>query len=241
MSDLSIDEANVPVHVGIIMDGNGRWAQNRNIARSFGHKEGLETARKILTAAAEIGIKYVTLYVFSTENWKRTKDEVGFLMTLITNHLRSEVERYLKDDIRLLHLGDINGLPSDVQNELKDAVKKTTSKSGMTVVLAINYGGKDEILRGINKLFSLNEANKNELLKIDEKTLENSFDIPNLPPVDLLIRTGGEKRLSNFLLWHAAYAELSFSDTLWPDYTKEEFLTTIVDYQHRNRRFGGVK
>ena len=111
----------------------------------------------------------------------------------------------------------------------------------MTVVLAINYGGKDEILRGINKLFSLNEANKNELLKIDEKTLENSFDIPNLPPVDLLIRTGGEKRLSNFLLWHAAYAELSFSDTLWPDYTKEEFLTTIVDYQHRNRRFGGVK
>jgi len=236
MSETTLDKENIPVHIGIIMDGNGRWAQKRNLARSFGHKEGLESARRILTAAAELGVKYVTLYTFSTENWKRTKEEVGFLMGLITNHLRSEVERYLKDDIRLLHLGDMAGLPADVQKELKDAMDKTASKSGTTVVLAINYGGRDEIIRGINKLISKNNLPS----KIEESTLEKAFDIPDLPPVDLLIRTGGEKRLSNFLLWHAAYAELSFTDTLWPDYSKEEFLSTIADYQHRNRRFGGV-
>ncbi len=237
MAELTIDKANVPVHIGIIMDGNGRWAQKRNLARSFGHKEGLESARRILTAAAELGVKYVTLYTFSTENWKRTKEEVGFLMGLITSHLHTEVERYLKDDIKLLHLGDMEGLPADVQTELKDAMAKTASKSGTTVVLAINYGGKDEIVRGVNRILS----KQNDVSKIDEKMLETSFDIPDLPPVDLLIRTGGEKRLSNFLLWHAAYAELSFSDTLWPDYSKDEFLATIADYQHRNRRFGGVK
>ena len=238
MAESGLDKENIPVHIGIIMDGNGRWAQKRNLARSFGHKEGLESARRILTAAAELGVKYVTLYTFSTENWKRTKEEVGFLMGLITNHLHAEVERYLKDDIRLLHLGDMAGLPQDVQKELKDAMEKTSSKRGTTVVLAINYGGRDEIVRGVNKIL---EAKDNLPSRIDEAALEKSFDIPDLPPVDLLIRTGGEKRLSNFLLWHAAYAELAFSDTLWPDYSKEEFLETIADYQHRNRRFGGVK
>ena len=202
-----------------------------------GLKKGLESARRILTAAAELGVKFVTLYTFSTENWKRTKEEVGFLMGLITSHLHAEVERYLKDDIRLLHLGDMAGLPEDVQKELKDAMEKTSSKRGTTVVLAINYGGRDEIVRGVNKIL----ASKDKLSKIDEAQLEKNFDIPELPPVDLLIRTGGEKRLSNFLLRHAAYAELAFSDTLWPDYSKEEFLATIADYQHRNRRFGGVK
>ncbi|MBR6215506.1 MAG: di-trans,poly-cis-decaprenylcistransferase, partial [Spirochaetaceae bacterium] len=136
-----------------------------------------------------------------------------------------------------LHLGDMTGLPEDVQKELKDAMENTASKTATTVVLAINYGGRDEIVRGVNKILSSDSLPA----KVDESVLENSFDIPDLPPVDLLIRTGGEKRLSNFLLWHAAYAELAFSDTLWPDYSKEEFLATIADYQHRNRRFGGVK
>ncbi|MCQ2593985.1 MAG: polyprenyl diphosphate synthase [Treponemataceae bacterium] len=236
MATVQIDKNRLPVHVGIIMDGNGRWAQNRGLARSMGHKEGLESARRILTAAAEIGIKYVTLYTFSTENWKRTQEEVGFLMGLITTHLRAEVERYMKDNIRLLHLGDINALPKDVQKELTDSMAKTANQTGMTVVLAINYGSRDEIVRGIKKLAEQNADFSN----LTEETFSKSLDA-GLPDVDLLIRTGGEKRLSNFLLWQSAYAELEFSDTLWPDYSKEEFLQTIENFQQRNRRFGGVK
>ena len=236
MATAQIDKNRLPVHIGIIMDGNGRWATKKGLARSFGHKEGLETARRILTAAAELGIKYVTLYTFSTENWKRTQEEVGFLMGLITTHLRAEVERYMKDNIRLLHLGDISALPKDVQKELTDSMEKTAKQTGMTVVLAINYGSRDEIVRGIKKLAKQNE----DFLNLTEETFSKSLDA-GLPDVDLLIRTGGEKRLSNFLLWQSAYAELEFSDTLWPDYSKEEFLQTIENFQQRNRRFGGVK
>lgn len=268
MSHIILDKDRLPVHVGIIMDGNGRWAQQRGLPRSSGHKEGLETARRILTAAAENGIRYVTLYTFSTENWKRTEEEVGFLMNLIATNLRAEVEYYLKDDIRLLHLGDMNGLPPKVQSELRDAMEKTKDKSKTTVVLAINYGARDEIVRAVKKLVhnqnteraqnigaALLDENKepnaaslctpasasDEMrAPITEDAIRAAFDIPDLPDVDLLIRTGGEKRLSNFLLWHAAYAELEFSDTLWPDYTQEEFLRSIYNFQKRNRRFGGV-
>ncbi|MBP5328609.1 MAG: di-trans,poly-cis-decaprenylcistransferase [Spirochaetaceae bacterium] len=237
MPETQINKDALPVHIGIIMDGNGRWAQKINLPRTAGHKQGLEAARNILIAAAELGIKYVTLYTFSTENWKRTKDEVGFLMNLLTSNLHNEVTRYLKEGIRLLHLGDMSGLPPEVQNELYDAMERTKDKTKTTVVLAINYGGKDEIVRAVKKLVKNGIAPE----QIQEKTLENYFDVPKLPPVDMLIRTGGEKRISNFLLWHAAYAELFFSDTLWPDYSKEEFLKTIAEYQTRTRRFGGVK
>ena len=233
-----INKEALPVHIGIIMDGNGRWAQKINLPRTAGHKQGLETARNILIAATELGVKYVTLYTFSTENWKRTKEEVGFLMNLLTTNLHNEVTRYLKNGIRLLHLGDMDGLPKEVQAELYDAMERTKDKKNTTVVLAINYGGKDEIVRAVRKL-SGDSSIKPE--QINEETLENYFDIPDLPPVDMLIRTGGEKRISNFLLWHAAYAELFFSDTLWPDFTKEEFLKIIEEYQTRTRRFGGVK
>ena len=233
---MSENNSAVPVHVGIIMDGNGRWAKQRNLPRTSGHKEGLDVAKAIVKAAAEIGIKYVTLYTFSTENWKRAQEEVGFLMNLIRGHLRAEFQFYKQNGIRIKHLGDLSGLPEDVQTEIKKAMEETASFTGLTVVLAINYGGRDEIVRGVKKLLS---EGKN-ISDITESDISNSFDIPELPDVDLLIRTGGEIRLSNFLLWHAAYAEFLFTNTLWPDYNKEEFLKDIESFKNRTRRFGGV-
>lgn len=229
----SLDKTNIPVHVGIIMDGNGRWAQKRGMARTSGHKEGLEAAKKIVTAAVEIGVKCVTLYTFSTENWKRTQEEVGFLMGLITKHLRAEYEFYKKNGIKIQHIGNIEGLPEEVKAEMKTAELETKDFSKMTVVLAINYGGRDELVRAFNKI----NTNK---LDINEENISKSMDIPNLPNVDLIIRTGGEKRLSNFLLWHAAYAEFVFRETLWPDYSKNEFLEDIIEFQSRSRRFGAL-
>ncbi len=233
---MSENNSAVPVHVGIIMDGNGRWAKQRNLPRTSGHKEGLDVAKAIVKAAAEIGIKYVTLYTFSTENWKRAQEEVGFLMNLIRGHLRAEFQFYKQNGIRIKHLGDLSGLPEDVQTEIKKAMEETADFTGLTVVLAINYGGRDEIVRGVKKLLS---EGKN-ISDITESDISNSFDIPELPNVDLLIRTGGEIRLSNFLLWHAAYAEFLFTNTLWPDYNKEEFLKDIESFKNRTRRFGGV-
>ncbi len=226
----------VPVHVGIIMDGNGRWAKKRNLPRTMGHKEGLTTAKKIVAAAARLGIKYVTLYTFSTENWKRAQEEVGYLMGLIKGHLRAEFDFYKKNGIRVLQLGDMSGLPADVQTEIINAQADTAHFTGMTVVLAINYGGRDEIVRGVRKLIQTGTPASD----VTEETLARTFDIPELPDVDLLIRTGGELRLSNFLLWHAAYAELVFTDTLWPDYNEEEFLKDVEVFKNRNRRFGAV-
>lgn len=219
------------------MDGNGRWAQKRGLVRSKGHLEGLSSAKKIAEAAADIGIKYLTLYVFSTENWKRTEQEVGFLMNLIREHLRNEFEFYKSHHIKIEHIGDLSGLPPDIQSEIISAKKDTESfTDGLTLSLAINYGGRDEIIRGVKKIISQNLS----IEDITEKTISSNFDIPSLPDVDLLIRTGGEKRLSNYLLWHASYAELVFSETLWPDYNKNEFYDNIIQYQKRTRRFGAV-
>ena len=233
---MPIDKSNIPVHVGIIMDGNGRWAKKRNLPRTNGHKEGLEVAKKIVKKAAEIGIKYVTLYTFSTENWKRAQEEVGYLMTLVKSHLRAEFEFYKKNGIRIKHIGDLEGLPADVKSEILTAVEETEKFTGLTVVLAINYGGRDEIVRGIKSIIKSEENIDN----ISEETVKSSFDIEDLPDVDLLIRTGGELRISNFLLWHAAYSELLFSNTLWPDYNENEFEKNIEEFQLRVRRFGGV-
>src|SRR5574344_155675 len=232
---MSIDTERLPTHVAIIMDGNGRWAKLQNKPRSMGHYAGLTKAKEIVGAAAELGIKYITLYIFSTENWKRTSDEVGYLMNLIRSHLQSEFDFYKKNGIRLLHIGDISGLPEDIQADLSNAMAETASFTGTTLVMAINYGGRDEILRGVRKLVSEGISPD----KIDEQALSRSFDVPDLPDADLVIRTGGELRLSNFLLWHASYAELLFTDTLWPDYNKEEFYKDIEQFQNRDRRFGG--
>ena len=234
---MNTETSTLPIHIGIIMDGNGRWAKLRNLPRTKGHREGLDVAKRIVKAASDLGIKFVTLYTFSTENWKRTQEEVGYLMTLIKKHLSSEFNFYKENKIRIEHIGDITALPMDVQTEIKNAKNDTKDFTGTTVLLAINYGGKDEIIRGIKKL----AAQKKDFSSITEQDLSLALDTKNIPDVDLLIRTGGELRLSNFLLWQAAYAELIFTDTLWPDYTKEEFIKNIQTFQHRTRRFGGIK
>lgn len=235
MSDTTqVNGSSIPLHVGIIMDGNGRWAQKRGLARTAGHKEGLESAKRIVKACAELGIKYVTLYTFSTENWKRAQEEVGYLMGLIRGHLRAEFDFYKANGIRIEHIGDIAGLPKDVQDEIVKAKEETSHFTGLTCVLAINYGGRDEIIRSVKKFM------KNSTSEITEKSISDNFDVPELPDVDFLIRTGGEKRLSNFLLWHSAYAELCFTDTLWPDYSVEEFKNNIEEFAKRTRRFGDV-
>lgn len=226
----------VPAHVAIIMDGNGRWAKQKGLPRTEGHKEGLTSAKKIVAAAASLGIKYVTLYTFSTENWKRTEEEVGYLMNLIKKHLRAEFQFYKENGIKVQHIGDLSGLPQGVQNEIINAKKDTEHFDGTTCVLAINYGSRDEIVRGIKKIIG-DGVHKEE---ITEELVSKSLDMPKLPEVDLMIRTGGEKRLSNFLLWQCAYAEFVFTDTLWPDYNEEEFFKDIYSFQKRNRRFGGV-
>lgn len=234
---MNTETSTLPIHIGIIMDGNGRWAKLRNLPRTKGHREGLDVAKQIVKAASDLGIKFVTLYTFSTENWKRTQEEVGYLMTLIKQHLSSEFNFYKENKIKIEHIGDITALPMDVQTEIKNAKNDTKDFTGTTVLLAINYGGKDEIIRGIKKLAS----QKKDFSSITEQDLSLALDTKNIPDVDLLIRTGGELRLSNFLLWQAAYAELIFTDTLWPDYTKEEFIKNIQTFQHRTRRFGGIK
>lgn len=225
-----------PSHVGFIMDGNGRWAQKRGLARTAGHKEGLEVAKRIVKACADMGIKYVTLYTFSTENWKRAQEEVGYLMGLIRGHLRAEFQFYKDNGIKIEHIGDLSGLPKDVQNEIIKAKEDTAAFTGLTVVLAINYGGRDEIIRSVKKIIDSGIKSQN----ITEKLISDNFDVPELPDVDFLIRTGGEKRLSNFLLWHCAYAEFLFTDTLWPDYSTEELKNNINEFYKRTRRFGDV-
>lgn len=227
-----IDREKLPTHIGIIMDGNGRWAVQRGLPRTKGHTEGLKRAKEIVRSAAEIGVPYVTIYVFSTENWKRTAEETGYLMNLIHVHLKAEFEFYKKNKIRLLHIGDRNGLPEQVLRDIDDAIDETAHYDGTTLVMAINYGGRDEIVRGVQKL-RVSE-------KIDENAIKSALDIPDLPDVDLLIRTGGELRFSNFLLWHAPYAELVFTKTLWPDYNEEEFYSDIEEFQRRQRRFGSA-
>ena len=232
-----IDKNNLPLHVAITMDGNGRWAQQRKLPRTAGHDQGLHTVKRIVKLASDIGIKYLTLYVFSTENWKRTEKEVGFLMNLIHIHLCGELDFYKQNGIKINHIGDIDSLPDSIKKDTKEAIEDTKDFTGMTLNLAINYGGRDELLRGIKKIIN-NKINENE---ITEQLISSFLDMPQSPDVDLLIRTGGEKRLSNFLLWHIPYAEQIYTDTLWPDYTDEEFIKNIEDFSHRNRRFGAEK
>lgn len=231
---MALDKENLPLHVAITMDGNGRWAQQRKLPRTSGHDEGLRTAKRIVKAASDIGIKYLTLYVFSTENWKRAEQEVGFLMNLIHTHLCGELAFYKENGIRVRHIGHFEALPAGIQKDIQQAIDDTKNFTGMTVNLAINYGGRDEIIRGIKKIIN----NKVTPDQLDEKTFSTYLDMPECPDVDLLIRTGGEQRLSNYLLWHVAYAEQIYTNTLWPDYSNEEFYSHIEAFQHRNRRFG---
>lgn len=237
MSELYIDKSRLPLHVAITMDGNGRWATQKKLPRTSGHDQGLKTAKRIVKAASDLGIKYLTLYVFSTENWKRAEQEVGFLMNLIHTHLKGELEFYKENGIKINHIGNIDGLPASVQKDILESIEETKNFNNLTVNLAINYGGRDEIIRGIKKIITTSTP----IEQITEQNFSSFLDMPQAPDVDLLIRTGGEQRLSNYLLWHIPYAEQIYTDTLWPDYSNEEFYENIYSFQNRNRRFGAEK
>lgn len=220
-------------HVAIIMDGNGRWAERQGKRRSFGHEEGARNVRRITEYCAKRGIKYLTLYAFSTENWKRPKSEVDFLMKLLAKFLKKEVNSLKKNNIKFDVIGDISKFSKSLQDSILKTKEETSTCSGMTQILAINYGSRDEITRAVKKLVE----NKKE---ITQENISSMLDTSNYPDVDLLIRTGGDKRLSNFLLWQSAYAELFFTKTLWPDFRDGELETIIEMFRRTSRRFGAI-
>jgi undecaprenyl diphosphate synthase len=236
---LVFESRSIPVHIGIIMDGNGRWAQSRGQVRTQGHLEGLKAAKRVVKAASDLGVKYLTLYAFSTENWKRAAAEVGFIMGLIKQYLRGELDFYRENRIRIRHTGDAAGLPEDIQAELASAIADTKDFNGMQVILAINYGGRDEIARAMRRMLAAGGAVSSGG-DVTEQDIASCLDNPDVPDPDLIIRSAGEYRTSNFLLWEAAYAELYVSPKLWPDWTADDLAAAVGDYQNRDRRFGGV-
>jgi undecaprenyl diphosphate synthase len=223
-------------HVGIIMDGNGRWARQRGQIRTQGHLEGLKTAKEIVKTAGDIGISYLTLYAFSTENWKRAADEVNFIMGLVKRYLKNELNFYRDNGIRLRHAGNREGLPPDILKEIDDACEYTRNFSGLQVILALNYGGRDEIIRAVKRMVQEQPGGE-----ISADVLGRYLDNPDVPDPDLIIRTAGEFRTSNFLLWEGAYAEYYISEKFWPDWTGEDLIRAVEDFKNRERRFGAVK
>jgi undecaprenyl diphosphate synthase len=230
------EDRSVPAHVGIIMDGNGRWAKERGLPRAEGHRRGTENAKVVVKAAIDQGLSCLSLYVFSTENWKRAADEVGFLMGLIKQHLSAEFDFYRQNRIRVVHSGESAGLPADVVAEIRKVERDTAAFDRFTVNLAINYGGRDEIARAVRKAARSAAASG---AAIDEKAISAAMDHPELPDPDLIVRTSGEMRLSNFLLWESAYSELYFSEKYWPDFGPEDLAEALRHYAQRDRRFGG--
>jgi len=222
-----------PKHIAIIMDGNGRWAKLRGKIRVKGHEEGAKRVRTITESATNAGVKYLTLYTFSTENWARPKTEVEFLMKLLEKYLDNELATYQKNSTKLKAIGDISKFSASLKEKIKNVEQTTANNKKLTQILAINYGSKDEIVRAAKKMMDSS-------LEFTEENLNASLDTNEIPPVDMLIRTGGDKRLSNFLLWQSAYAELFFTDTLWPDFDEKEFFSLIEEFKTRERRFGKV-
>lgn len=240
MSDLQsqINSDKVPQHIAIIMDGNGRWAKQRGQHRVFGHESGAESVKKIVKGCLEVGIPYLTLYTFSTENWNRPQQEVDMLMSMLISSLENELEDLQRNKICIKNIGSSMNLPVDVLAALDNVTNLTQKNQNITVTLALNYGGKEELTQVMREVAVKVKNNIISVEKIDESTINKHLYTQNLPDVDLLIRTGGEKRLSNFLLWQLAYAELYFTDVLWPDFTKKELFKAIIDFQNRERRFG---
>jgi len=236
-----IDPEKIPNHVAIIMDGNGRWAQKRRMPRIFGHRKGMETVRRILQAARDIGVEHVTLYAFSAENWSRPKLEVSALMRLLEEYLRQEVDELDESNVKLLTIGNIDKLPGYAKKELDAAKGRLAKNDGQKLVLALNYGGRDEILSMTKKIATLVAKKELKPDKINFQTIEDNLYTAGLPMPDLMIRTSGEFRISNFLLWQLAYAEIIITETLWPDYSRAEFFGAVAAYQKRERRYGGVK
>lgn len=236
----NIDSTKVPKHVAVIMDGNGRWAKQKGEMRIYGHMNGVESVREVLTAASEIGVKYLTLYAFSTENWNRPKEEVEALMNLLVSTIAGEIDELNENDVRLETIGDTQNLPDSCRNALLEAIDKTKNNKRITLVLALSYSSRWEITRAVKQI--ADDVKNGELnpSQITEATIENYLTTKNIPEPELLIRTSGECRISNFLLWQCAYTEFYFTPVLWPDFKKETFFEAVLNYQQRERRFGKV-
>ena len=238
MHERRIRAETIPRHVAVIMDGNGRWAERRGLDRVQGHRAGIEAVRATVRAAHELGVRFLTLYAFSTENWSRPKGEVEALMGLLEHYLVAELEELDRNGIRLRAIGRLERLPEVARVKLEDALERTRDNSEMTVVFALSYGGRAEIADAARKLARDVEQGKLDPEQIDEKTFGAYLYDPELPDPDLLIRTGGEARVSNFLLWQIAYAELHVTEVMWPDFRKNDLVAAVLDYQHRERRYG---
>ena len=238
---VELDMNRIPQHIGIIMDGNGRWAKARKLPRSMGHKAGVETIRSIVKESNRLGVKYLTLYAFSTENWKRPQTEVSFLMDLLVRYLKSEFKELNENNVIIDFIGDIEELPKVCYDELVSAHERTKHNTGVHMYLALNYGGQREIIQAIKTAYQEVEAGTLNLDDLDEKKFSSFLYAGNIPEPDLIIRPSGEYRLSNFMLYQSAYAEFWFSDIFWPDFKPQDLRQAIFDIQQRDRRFGGVK
>ena len=235
-----LDPEKIPAHVAIIMDGNGRWAKARRLPRIMGHREGMKSVRAVVETARKVGIKVLTLYAFSKENWQRPKEEVSFLMRLLAEYLQKEVDELHEKDIQIRAIGELELLPQEVQGLLREAMEKTRKNQGLILNLALSYGGRAEIVQAARALARACLAGRLKPEEIDEKLFSSYLYTHDLPDPDLLIRTSGELRLSNFLLYQCAYTELYFTPVLWPDFREKEFLEALKDYQRRERRFGKI-
>lgn len=233
-----INTEKLPVHIAVIMDGNGRWARQRGLDRVFGHQKGVDAVRNVIEASTELGIKYLTLYAFSTENWGRSDDEISALMGIMIQSLNKETDTLIKNNIRMLTIGDFNRLSGDVKMRLEETLNITSGCTGLNLVIALSYSSRWEITEAAKKL-AVDLKNGNvDIDSIDESKFESYLSTAGIPDPDLMIRTSGEMRVSNFLLWQLAYAELYITETLWPDFGKDDFYKAIIDYQRRDRRFG---
>lgn len=233
-----IDHARLPSHVAIIMDGNGRWAMQKGHLRMLGHQHGVEAVRNVTEAAAELGVKYVTLYAFSTENWRRPQEEINALMALLVDTIQSETETLMKNRIRLEAIGNLSQLPAACNKQLQETVEITKDNDRMTLILALSYSGRWDIIEATRKIARQVKEGLLQPDEIDENVLNSALNTARYPNPELLIRTSGEQRISNFLLWEIAYAEMHFTPVLWPDFSKDDFYGAILDFQQRDRRFG---
>lgn len=235
------EQGNLPVHVAIIMDGNGRWAHRRGLPRLAGHHAGMKKVRDIIRACDDIGIEYLTLYAFSTENWKRPEKEIEYLMRLPEEFFRSEIDELVSRGVRVRFIGDTSKLPLYTQETVRRTLERTRNNQGMTVIFALNYGGRADIVEAVQRLLLQVQAGQIAVTDVDESVIGELLSTQGIPDPDLVIRTSGELRISNFLIWQAAYAEFWFADVLWPDFDRLQLQEALSDYQRRKRRFGGLK
>ena len=236
-----LNKDRIPAHVAIIMDGNGRWARKHGKKRIFGHKKGGETVRKIVEVSAEAGVKYLTIYAFSTENWRRSKNEVNYLLKLILDSLLKEIDELIKNNVVIRFIGTEEKLPGNYNKKVYETCKLSWQNTGLNLNVAMNYGGRREILEAVKKISQKVKDGKISVDDINEEMIANHLYTAGMPDPDLVIRTSGELRLSNYLIWQTAYSEFWFTDILWPDFTKADFITALLDYQSRERRFGARK